>query len=109
MTRLLFLLLSVLLTFNISAQQKKKKKPFKLPENINRIKDVEYRKAETKQGEKSMLLDLYLPKESKEKVPVVMWIHGGGWKNGSKGNGKGLWLVKEGFAVVSINLSLIHI
>ena len=37
-----------------------------------------------------------------------MWVHGGGWKNGSKGNGKGLWLVEHGFAVVCINYRLIH-
>ncbi|QDT63794.1 alpha/beta hydrolase fold domain-containing protein [Calycomorphotria hydatis] len=33
-------------------------------------------------------LDLYLPKERKsDKLPVVAYIHGGGWKNGDKSRG----------------------
>lgn len=102
MSRVLIVFLAtLLLSFSSFAQNKKKKAP-KLPENVKKIANVEYAKA----GDKSLLLDLYLPKNSSEKVPVIMWVHGGGWLNGSKGNGKGLWLVEHGYAVVSIDYRL---
>ena len=54
----------------------------------------------------TLLLDLYLPQEANDSaVPVVIWVHGGGWKNGSKKNTKASWLA-EGYAVVSINYRL---
>jgi acetyl esterase/lipase len=36
-------------------------------------------------------LDLFLPKErdSDEPLPLIIWIHGGGWRNGSKNGGIG--------------------
>lgn len=39
-------------------------------------------------GNPRQKLDLYLPEKPAEaKLPVVCWIHGGGWKNGSKESG----------------------
>ena len=29
-------------------------------------------------------LDLYLPAKQEKKVPLVIWIHGGGWRQGNK-------------------------
>lgn len=67
------------------------------------LKDIEY----ARPNGYSLLLDLYLPDaDSRKAVPVVVWVHGGGWKNGSKENSKAAWLAKEGFAVVSINYRL---
>jgi len=34
-------------------------------------------------GERAMVLDLYLPKQHKELLPLVVFIHGGGWERGS--------------------------
>ena len=51
-------------------------------------------------------LDLYLPKDAKGPFPVVVWVHGGGWKNGSKKNPKNLFMVEHGYAVASINYRL---
>lgn len=50
-------------------------------------------------------LDLYLPKDGKN-LPLVVWIHGGGWQNGSKERCPALPLVAKGFAVASINYRL---
>lgn len=97
------LLVAILITLPSFAQNKKKKAP-KLPENIKKLADIEYSKV----GEKSLQLDLYLPKNSSEKVPVIMWVHGGGWKNGSRTKAKGLWLVEHGYAIASISYRLIH-
>ena len=50
-------------------------------------------------------LDLYLPKEKSGKLPVVVFIHGGGWKAGDKSSAapKLLQLVNTGkFAGVSV-------
>ena len=52
-----------------------------------------------------LLVDIFVP-ESVENPPLVMFIHGGGWVNGSrKGNGF-WWLAKEGYAVASISYRL---
>jgi arylsulfatase A-like enzyme/pimeloyl-ACP methyl ester carboxylesterase len=58
----------------------------------------------------ALLLDLYLPEIAPEKpMPVVMWIHGGGWRSGAKENAPLIWLAKEGYAVASINYRLLHV
>lgn len=48
-------------------------------------------------------LDLYLPKADKP-LPLVIWVHGGGWEAGDKGGGgPALPLLAEGYAVASVN------
>jgi acetyl esterase/lipase len=85
---------------SLGAQEKK---PSRIPGNVRVIRDLEYAKPEGR----PLLLDLYLPKEaSAELLPAVIWVHGGGWKNGSKKNCKASWLAAEGFAVASINYRL---
>jgi len=45
-----------------------------------------YRNININDGEVKILLDLIVPKKRNlEKIPCVMWIHGGGWKEGGKG------------------------
>jgi acetyl esterase/lipase len=60
-------------------------------------------------GRPSQALDLYAPKKAKD-VPLIVWIHGGGFLFGSK---EGfpvepvpLHLLLEGYAVASINYRL---
>lgn len=53
-------------------------------------------------------LDLYLPKDTKGPLPVVVWVHGGGWMNGSKQNPKAKYLVEHGYAVASIDFRQSH-
>ena len=58
----------------------------------------------------ALLLDLYLPETtSAAPLPVIMWIHGGGWKSGRKENCPLVWLAAEGYAVVSIQYRLLHV
>ncbi len=47
-------------------------------------------------------LDLYLP-SGLEEAPLVVWIHGGGWRAGSKNKVPILDLTKRGYAVASIS------
>ncbi|MEC5126220.1 alpha/beta hydrolase [Verrucomicrobiales bacterium BCK34] len=59
-------------------------------------------------GSGPLELDIHYPdSNSKETFPVIFWTHGGGWKQGSKVNCKLVeWLLKEGYAIVSINYRL---
>ncbi|MES2696629.1 MAG: alpha/beta hydrolase fold domain-containing protein, partial [Verrucomicrobiota bacterium] len=74
-----------------------------LPAGVKRVSNVEYVKRDTG----GLLLDLYLPVQAPAKpLPVVIWIHGGGWKNGTKENCPLTWLTPEGYAVVSLGYRL---
>jgi acetyl esterase/lipase len=50
-------------------------------------------------------LDIYLPEPSPNPLPVIVWIHGGGWQSGDKSSAatKAQPLLDMGFAVVGIN------
>lgn len=50
------------------------------------------------------LLDIYAPKDAKN-APIVVWIHGGGWKAGSKASEKkkSQLLVEKGYVFVAMN------
>lgn len=64
-------------------------------------RDVEYAKA----GEHSLRLDLHIPAAAKS-PPVVLWIHGGAWRGGSKKEVPILELTSRGYAIASIDYRL---
>jgi acetyl esterase/lipase len=51
-------------------------------------------------------LDLYLPPGSKGPAPVVMWVHGGAWRQGSRANPPAFELLEAGYAVASVSYRL---
>ncbi|MCF6175846.1 MAG: alpha/beta hydrolase fold domain-containing protein [Victivallaceae bacterium] len=57
---------------------------------------------------KALKLDIYVPQNSTAS-PLLIWIHGGGWKTGSKEhvNRAFISLTQHGFAVASIDYSLL--
>jgi len=57
-------------------------------------------------GDRSQSLDLFFPSGEAKKRPLVIWVHGGGWRTGSKEGGPWRALIREGFAVASINYRL---
>ena len=75
----------------------------RLPEGATLVQNVIYEKLK----ERDLPLDLYRPKSGKP-TPLVIWIHGGGWKSGSKaGGGPGLFqLLRRGYAVASVEYRL---
>ena len=54
----------------------------------------------------SLLLDLHLP--DGPPAPVVVWIHGGGWRSGSRQGGPALRLVERGYTVASLSYTFSH-
>lgn len=80
-----------------------RKKSIVVPEGVKVIKDLVYSNPKGS----PQLLDLYLPKKATAPLPVIVWVHGGGWLNGSKENPRhAVWLATKGFAVASINYRL---
>jgi acetyl esterase/lipase len=69
---------------------------------VKALRDLEYAKPDGK----PQLLDLYLPQDAAGPLPLVVWIHGGGWQSGDKNGGPALPQVKRGYAVASINYRL---
>ena len=51
-----------------------------VPDGVRKIADIEY----VKEVHPRHRLDLYLPEKSTSPVPVVLWVHGGGWAGGDK-------------------------
>ena len=78
--------------------------PARLSESVQAHRDLAY----VDNGHERQKLDLYLPKQAKEPLPVLIWIHGGGWQNGSKDGCPPLraGYVERGYAVASLNYRL---
>ncbi|WP_232698572.1 alpha/beta hydrolase [Brevibacillus daliensis] len=86
-------------------------KPFASPKNIETIKkqvvvkkDVVY----DEDGLENSILDIYYPKNANKILPVIMWIHGGGFVSGSKEQTQeyGMALANEGYVVANINYAI---
>ncbi len=74
------------------------------PDTCEQILDIPY----IDDGERAHLLDIYYPKGTTAKLPVIIDIHGGGWMYGYKEINKNfcLKLAEKGFLVASINYRL---
>jgi len=73
-----------------------------LPPGGRTVGDLEYSQPDSS----PLRLDLYLPQKASRRVPVVLWIHGGGWNQGSRDRCPATWLVEHDFAVASISYRL---
>ncbi len=68
-------------------------------------RDIEYARV----GHRSLVLDLYQPVNgaaSMEARPVVVWVHGGAWRSGSKKSVPVMALLDHGFAIASVEYRL---
>ena len=99
----LFLLLILCTTL---AFAQKKKLPPGLPSGATLLKDLSY----VEKGHARQKLDLYLPADAKEPLPLIIWVHGGAWKEGSKEQCQPLHqgFLAKGYAIASINYRLSH-
>ena len=93
-----FILLALFTTITLSAKES----------NYTVNKDITFKTINSK----DIKLDLYVPKVKKEKYPLLVWVHGGAWKRGTKDNipKKNPLLLnsflKEGYALASIDYRL---
>ena len=53
-----------------------------------------------------LTLDLYCPEKVSGPLPVIVWIHTGGWSRGRKERCPAAALVQDGYAVASIDYRL---
>jgi acetyl esterase/lipase len=56
-------------------------------------------------GEHELKLDLYKPAVAAP-TPLIIWVHGGGWRSGSKANMPLSGLVERGYSVASVDYRL---
>lgn len=76
----------------------------KLPEGVEVLRDLEY--AQVKGV--SLKLDLYRPAaKPAAPMPLVIWVHGGGWGKGTKAGCPVSWLAAKGYAVASLDFRLL--
>ncbi len=74
------------------------------PDGVRAQRDLAY----VENGHERHRLDLYLPEKAGGPLPLIIWVHGGGWQNGSKDGCPPLraGYVARGYAVASINYRL---
>ena len=83
--------------------QKGKGQAARIPAGIKPIRDLEY----VPGGGKSRSLDLYVPEKTPDHpLPLVVWIHGGGWRQGTKSGGPFFPLLTHGYACASVEYRL---
>ncbi|MFO0809270.1 MAG: alpha/beta hydrolase [Gemmataceae bacterium] len=82
--------------------QERPKLPTKPPDGTKIARDIKY----VPDAGERQTLDLYLPAKSDKPVPLVIYIHGGGWEGGSKNGGTPFMYLDQGYAVASVNYRL---
>lgn len=106
MIRFMKPILLMVLLFPVLAQcQKAPAVPPPPPSGVKAMLNQDY----TGSGNKRQMLDLYVPEAASETPrPLVVYIHGGGWENGSKDNAGVLFaLIKDKpYAGASVNYRL---
>ncbi len=65
-------------------------------------RDIEFARV----GEIALTLDLHLPAHPPRKPPVIVWVHGGAWKAGSKRDMPLEGLLARGYAIASVDYRL---
>lgn len=90
---------SLVISFTARAQQQAR-----VPGGVKAHRDIAY----VENGHERQKLDLFLPEKSGAALPLLIWIHGGGWQAGSKDGCPPLrsGFVERGYAVASIGYRL---
>jgi acetyl esterase/lipase len=75
--------------------------------DVREVRDVSYG------SDPLQTLDLYLPADAERNLPAVVWIHGGGWREGDKREGVNMIgsfaqsLVEHGYVAAACNYRLV--
>jgi acetyl esterase/lipase len=73
-----------------------------LPEGTKALRDIAY----VTNGHERQKLDLFIPPGATNPLPLIIWVHGGAWRAGSKENCPALRYLERGYAVASLNYRL---
>lgn len=75
----------------------------RLPPDLELIRDVEFRRIDGR----ALRLNILRPRRMPERpVPAIIYIHGGGWRAGSKDGPQNIPLARAGYFTVSIDYRL---
>ncbi|MCD6048605.1 MAG: nlhH 5 [Verrucomicrobia bacterium] len=66
------------------------------------LRDIEYARV----TDKPLLLDLYLPAPTNTALPLLIYVHGGAWRSGTKNDVPILPLLENGYAIASVEYRL---
>ena len=94
----------VLLIALASASAQERNRRLELPPGYVKHLDITYASVKGR----ALVLDVYAPEQKPEQpIPVIVWVHGGGWKGGSKdGVGRSLPILQHGYGLVSVGYRL---
>lgn len=83
--------------------QRRARRP-NVPEGTRILRDITY----IPDGHERQKLDLYLPRQNEgaNPLPLIVWVHGGAWRAGSKQNCRSARFMRHGYAAASINYRL---
>jgi acetyl esterase/lipase len=75
-----------------------------LPEGVKAFRDLAY----VENGHALQKLDLFVPENAQGPLPLIIWVHGGGWQSGSKEGCPPArqGYLRRGYAVASLNYRL---
>ncbi len=71
------------------------------PEGYQVLKDIPYGQVEGR----VLLVDIYMPRDTPD-PPLLVWVHGGAWRRGSKDSVGPLGLASAGYAIASVDFRL---
>ncbi len=74
----------------------------RLPAGFVAHRDLVY----ARHGDTPLRLDVYAPAKPASPRPLIVWVHGGAWRAGSKDGCPALRFLPQGFVVASINYRL---
>ncbi len=73
-----------------------------LPKDVHAEKNIEYAQV----GGLTLRLDIYRPTQPAKKLPVIVWLYGGAWKEGNKDFCPIAFMATQQVAIVSLNYRL---
>ena len=96
------LILFFLVTITVLAQRRNRETSPKIPESVTVHWDIAY----VTDGHERQKLNLYVPADTGENLPLIVWVHGGAWLGGNKTHYRPMEYLSAGYAGASINYRL---